>query len=295
MFTAGGAVLLALVLGLGLATWMFAREHQAHQRAAAAEQEQGRLRVVAQAAQAAAEDNASQAKALAIQSRRGQYAADMFAATLEIERANYGTARSLLREFFPREGQEELRGFEWRYYWQLSAGQQLKMFQFAGKVMDMAWSPDGRLIAEGNSDQTVKLVRPDTGEVASVLTGHTGRVVSVAFSYDGNEPGHRRARTLRPGRMWFASGMCRMVWLVFTLAPYAQTEGGLLAGWPVMAVGTGGDWWGEGGGGRSPRWIRTSGRGKLRKCCRNLKHDRAFFSPDGTAIRHPPIAGRGRI
>jgi hypothetical protein len=44
VFTAIGAVSVALVLGLGASTWLFIRERQAHQQALAAEQKQERLR-----------------------------------------------------------------------------------------------------------------------------------------------------------------------------------------------------------------------------------------------------------
>lgn len=44
VFAAGGAVAAALVAGLGASTWLFLREREAHQRAVAAEQQQGRLR-----------------------------------------------------------------------------------------------------------------------------------------------------------------------------------------------------------------------------------------------------------
>ncbi|HEX2861519.1 MAG TPA: protein kinase, partial [Lacunisphaera sp.] len=44
VFAAGGAVAAALVIGLGTSTWLFLREREAHQRAAAAEQQQARLR-----------------------------------------------------------------------------------------------------------------------------------------------------------------------------------------------------------------------------------------------------------
>ncbi len=48
-FAAASAVTAALVLGLGVSTWMFFKERQAHQRAAASEQDQARLRSQAEA------------------------------------------------------------------------------------------------------------------------------------------------------------------------------------------------------------------------------------------------------
>jgi serine/threonine protein kinase len=44
VFVAGGAVALALVIGLGTSTWLFLKERDARQRAVAAEQQQARLR-----------------------------------------------------------------------------------------------------------------------------------------------------------------------------------------------------------------------------------------------------------
>jgi tetratricopeptide (TPR) repeat protein len=54
-FAATSAVVAALVLGLGLSTWMFFKEKQARQRAVAAEQEQVRLRRQAEAETAKSE------------------------------------------------------------------------------------------------------------------------------------------------------------------------------------------------------------------------------------------------
>ncbi|HTY85891.1 MAG TPA: serine/threonine-protein kinase [Candidatus Acidoferrum sp.] len=52
IFGAAAAVLLALVIGLGSATWAFLKEKAAHARAVAAEQQQARLRVEAEQAEA---------------------------------------------------------------------------------------------------------------------------------------------------------------------------------------------------------------------------------------------------
>src|SRR5206468_3011361 len=48
-FAAASAVTAALVIGLGISTWMFFKEKQARQRAVVAEQEQSRLRLQAEA------------------------------------------------------------------------------------------------------------------------------------------------------------------------------------------------------------------------------------------------------
>lgn len=52
-------------------------------------------------------------------------------------------------------------------------------------VKSVAVSPDGRMIASGSFDQTVKLWDLQQGEFKKTLKGHTGTVTSVQFSPDG--------------------------------------------------------------------------------------------------------------
>jgi WD40 repeat protein len=52
-------------------------------------------------------------------------------------------------------------------------------------VTSVAFSPDGRLLASGSSDATVKLWDVASGTLWRTLTGHDSNVLSVAFSPDG--------------------------------------------------------------------------------------------------------------
>jgi len=52
-------------------------------------------------------------------------------------------------------------------------------------VNSLAISPDGKILASGSWDKTIKIWNLETGELISTLTGHSDRVNSVAISSDG--------------------------------------------------------------------------------------------------------------
>ena len=48
------------------------------------------------------------------------------------------------------------------------------------------YSPNGRTLACGDDDGTVRLWDANTGQLVALLAGHTDSVTSVAYSPDGN-------------------------------------------------------------------------------------------------------------
>ncbi len=52
-------------------------------------------------------------------------------------------------------------------------------------VFSVAYSPDGRYLASGSKDKTIKIWEVATGKGLRTLTGHSGVVLSVAYSPDG--------------------------------------------------------------------------------------------------------------
>ena len=53
----------------------------------------------------------------------------------------------------------------------------------------MAFSPDGRRLATGGEENTVKIWDVQTGQELQTLRGHSGDVYTVAFSPDARPVG----------------------------------------------------------------------------------------------------------
>jgi WD40 repeat protein len=69
--------------------------------------------------------------------------------------------------------------------WDLATGRVLDLRGHTDQVWGLASSPDGRRLATGCNDRTIKLWDTATGEEVFTLRGHMSGVIRVAFSRDG--------------------------------------------------------------------------------------------------------------
>jgi WD40 repeat protein/serine/threonine protein kinase len=149
-FSAAGSVVLALLLGL------ITTQRQAI-RAMKAEREQAKLREAAEkvtALEAASRQAATRAKSEAEverdHARRNLYAADINLAHQAWLQSNLGKARRLLVSTTPQADQEDLRGWEWRYLWGLTRGDDTaEIARFNGGVFHLAFVDNDRSVAVG--------------------------------------------------------------------------------------------------------------------------------------------------
>jgi WD40 repeat protein/tRNA A-37 threonylcarbamoyl transferase component Bud32 len=122
-----------------------------------------------------AESRASAAEWLA-------YAGQVGLAQREWQDKDVPHARALLDA-----SQEDLRGWEYYYLRQLC---DKKAHDFQGhtyQVLCVCWSPDGKSLASGSEDQTVKLWDAQSGQTRLTIHEHTDSVWGVSFSPDGKK------------------------------------------------------------------------------------------------------------
>ena len=154
MFAAGTAVASALVAGLCLAAlgWrQTSMERDAAVRAKAqavgAQANEIKQRELAEAARVSETKLREQAQAAELAARRRAYAADMNLVQQALTANDLRRARGLLDRQRPKNGEQDLRGWEWRYLWQSCQGDALfQLYQQPLRVLFAGFANDGKVV-----------------------------------------------------------------------------------------------------------------------------------------------------
>jgi serine/threonine protein kinase len=158
-----------------------AKEEANRQRIASDEAKQDALHAKQSAVDAKAEADRQRDEA-----RTTAYASGMQLASRAWEDNIVPRARELLEEVPRAVAGRDLRGFEWYYLSRVCHSELRTLEGHTHSVLAVAYSPDGRRLASGSADRTVKIWDSATGKDLLTLNGHvSGPIVSVAFSPDG--------------------------------------------------------------------------------------------------------------
>ncbi len=169
------------------------------QRALASSREDARKGAdLARAEEAAARLKADQAntslRATQEELHRTVYATRSNLALAAWDANDVGRLGTLLDMLRPAPGEPDLRGWEWRYLWQLGHEDRLTLGAREDHFADVVFSPDGRIIAGLGDKGRIQLWDRRTGELLR-MTGVTnggrladlaGGVGALAFSPDGH-------------------------------------------------------------------------------------------------------------
>jgi len=149
-FAATATVIVALLAGVIASTWEAIRATRAESeqtreaiRATRAEREQTRLRQQADAE---------------------RYTSDMNLCYKEWTEGHISSAQRLLNAHLPQPGQPDLRGFEWRYLWNLCQDESLHTVEFPkdDQVWRLAATAAHSFVAAA-CEKTIRLLEPSTG------------------------------------------------------------------------------------------------------------------------------------
>jgi len=140
--------------------------------------------------------------------RKSLYTADMKLAQVSLDEHNRGRALELVEKYARRRAADseppnpssnfkpdfslrgespDLRGWEWRYLWRLTRGDESAILHgHSNRVLSVAFSPRGRLLLSGSTDRTARLWDVDAQREIHRFT-FTNTVEAVAFSPDGKQ------------------------------------------------------------------------------------------------------------
>jgi WD40 repeat protein len=138
------------------------------------------------------------AKAGELNARQYQYVADMNLVKQVWDEGNLKRAQELLRGYVPKPGESELRGFEWRYLWNLCQDNSLVKIPLHPNdpVWRLATSPNHSFVV-ACGEKSIRLLDPATGRQLQSLsypnaeTSDTWHLIALAYEVPNLLAAHR--------------------------------------------------------------------------------------------------------
>lgn len=197
-FTAASAVAIALLIGLGVSTWMFFKESAARQHAVAAEQNEVRWRLKAEAGEKQAQAEAKRALAAVQAARQSELEARSSLARLYVASGvrmmNDGDLMGSLlwlAKAMELEVEEPDRRSNHHRRFEAVLRQCPKLIRVcfqAGGADHFAFSPDGsQIVTASSQDNTAWIWDSANPEISGQPLKHGGSIMAVAFRADGNQ------------------------------------------------------------------------------------------------------------
>jgi len=119
------------------------------------------------------------------ENRRAAYSAEMILAANEYENANLNRLKDLVEKYVPKNGETDLRGFEWYFLNNLlNPPAKIGSFRHADEVWNAEFSPDGKFIATACNDNRVRVWNVENGQM--IESPEQRGAWKISFYPDGN-------------------------------------------------------------------------------------------------------------
>jgi WD40 repeat protein/serine/threonine protein kinase len=172
-FAALAVLLTTLLLGLGFSIWQYLEKSRAMRAVQNARANEAELRHLAQAQELAA--------------RRTAYARSMNLVQQALQADNLGRAVELLDQQAPQPGQEDLRGWEWRYLWQFCRSDaKATLCKRGSLITSVSFSSDGSGLAVATDNGDISTWNLASATISSAAQESTTPYPRAIFAHHGD-------------------------------------------------------------------------------------------------------------